>query len=73
MKINRHDARLDSLLGKKVKIEFTDGDVRAGTLGWNERMESPSYMHPQMYFITTCTGMVVEFRKKHVKSVEEVR
>ena len=73
MRINRHDEKLDSLLGKQVRIEFTDGDVRVGTLRWNERMQTPTMLQPQHYFLVPYSGNIVTFRKKHVKKVEEVR
>lgn len=73
MRINRHDKRLDELLGKRVEIEFTDGDVYQGTLRWNRKFEAPLYIHSQMYYLEkkfeTHGSTIVSFRKGHVKSI----
>lgn len=74
MRINRHDKRLDELLGKRVEIEFVDGVVKEGILGWNEHFE-PLRIKPQMYYLTVSHGeylrgmRFVSFRKGHVNSI----
>lgn len=70
MRINRHDKRLDELLGKEVEIEFTDGSKSKGTLGWNEHF-MPLQIKPQMYYLElhmeACSH--ISFYKGHVKSI----
>lgn len=73
MRINRHDKRLDELLGENVEIEFTDGSVRRGILGWNERysVETPfkgQYYHLMIDDVREVVRMM-QFRKGHVKSI----
>ena len=72
MKINRRDKKLDALLGKKVWIEFKDGDSVRGVLHWNERFTPETPYHSQMYMLETVKGYLLEFRKGHVKSIKEI-
>ena len=77
MRINRHDKRLDELLDKRVEIEFVDGDVKEGILGWNEHLDGRGTprIKPQMYYLIVDLGEclrgmnIVSFRKGHVKSI----
>lgn len=72
MSINRHNKRLDELLGKEVEIEFTDGCKRKGTLGWNEHWE-PFQIEPKVYYLEFHTAayafLYVSFHKEQVKSI----
>ena len=69
MRINRHDKRLDELLGKEVEIEFTDGSVRSGILGWNERYSVETPFNGQYYHLMITDVRMIQFRKGHVKSI----
>lgn len=69
MRINRHDKRLDELLGKEVEIEFTDGSVRSGTLGWTERYSVETPFKGQHYHLMITEVRMIQFRKGHVKRI----
>ncbi len=77
MKIDRHDAQLDALLGKAVQIEFFDGDVRDGVLGFQEKFESSYRVKPQYYSLYTKSRIdgsmfYISFRKSHVKHIKQI-
>ena len=62
------DDKLDDMLGQKVKIHFTDGDVIIGNLTYNERIGC--------YGLTNCIddkrGFMrndTHFRKSHIKKI----
>lgn len=69
MRINRHDKRLDELLGKEVEIEFKDGSKSKGTLGWNERYSVETPFKSQFYHLMIADVRMIQFRKGHVKSI----
>ena len=73
MKSTRRDKKLDSLLGKVVRVDFTDGSTITGVLGWVEAFQPPLYMKPFFYYIVPAHGNIVQFRKTYVKKVEVVR
>ena len=65
--MERRDEKLDRYIGKRVKIEFFDGDVLSGNLEF----------HYGFYFLKNCmdekkgwTRDDVHFRKSHVKKIE---
>ena len=66
--MNHRNSKLDKLLGKRVKVSFTDGDVITGTLKF--------YEASGFYKLTNCLskrGFIVNdtlFRKSHVKEIE---
>ena len=68
MRINRRSEKLDALLGKKVQIEFKDGDFGNGVLKWNERYTPETPWNPQSYYLDMNGGKLF-FRKGHVKNV----
>jgi hypothetical protein len=72
MRINRHDAKLDALLGRAVRIDFTDGDVREGVLGWQERTNLIRGVQSQYYYLMLSDGTYLSFRKAHVKDVSAI-
>ena len=51
MKNNKRDAKLDSLLGKKVYLCFYDGDYVIGILGWQDAYDSETGLKPFCYFV----------------------
>lgn len=66
MKCHR-DETLDSLIGKKVQITFTDGYVTAGVLGYANNFSSEhGYRRPFLYY---CGNF--SFRKSHVRKIKE--
>ena len=76
MKINRRSEKLDALLGKRVQIEFKDGDFCSGILKWNERYTPETPWKPQSYYLdlyrivgSDYIGSKLFFRKGHVKNV----
>ena len=77
MKINRRSEKLDALLGKKVQIEFKDGEFASGVLHWNKKFTPNTPYHSQTYYLELVTGKfsseIVEFRKGHVKSIKEIK
>ena len=56
------DERLNSLLGKRVRITFFDGDVYEGILGRSD--------YSQRYALKREAKGDVHFFKSHVKKVE---
>jgi hypothetical protein len=64
MKNCHRDKKLDSLIGKIVKITFIDGQEEVGELIWVEKITKETPYKPQMYH---CGGW--SFYKSHVKSV----
>ena len=59
------DERLNSLIGKRVRITFNDGDVDEGILGRSE--------YSQRYALERLLKGDVHFYKSHVKNVEELQ
>lgn len=57
--------KLDALLGKHVRIEFFDGDINTGKLKVSPRRTGH-------YAIERAGKGDLEFRKTHVKRIEEV-
>ena len=72
MKINRRDKKLDSLIGKKVIIEFDDDDFVIGILGWQGAYDSNNGLKPFSYHVKKANGSHLCFKKSHVISVKEV-
>ena len=67
MKCHR-DAKLDSLIGKRVQITFTDGYVTAGILGYADSFSSVhGYRRPFLYYCGNSS-----FRKSHVREIKEL-
>lgn len=69
--MNHRCGRLDMLLGKRLKIYFTDGDVCSGQLVWDD--------DDQTYKLKNCMdnkkGFMVKdraFRKSHAMMIERI-
>lgn len=65
--IHRSD-RLDALIGKMVRIYFTDGSRGEGILGYSDRLDIMQGLREGEYFIRKPSGNTV-FRKSHVKKI----
>ena len=57
MKYTHEDEKLNSLLGKRVKVLFFDDEIKVGILG-------KAKYFPDYYEVENCA-----FRKSHVKKV----
>lgn len=64
--ISHRDRKLDSLIGKKVIVVFTDGSITIGVLTYIEKFEEPDYLKPGYYHVSN-----ISFRKSHVKVIFE--
>lgn len=64
--ISHRDKKLDSLIGKKVIVVFTDGSIITGVLTYIEKFEEPDYLKPGYYHVSN-----ISFRKSHVKAIFE--
>lgn len=77
MKNSRRDAKLDSLLGKKVYIiwndEDDDNDFDIGILNWQGEYNPKTGVKPFCYNILKANGSHLCFRKSHVKYIREVQ
>lgn len=73
MKNNKRDAKLDSLLGKKVYLCFYDGDYVIGILGWQDAYNSETGLKPFCYYVEKANGSHLCFRKSCVKYVSEIK
>jgi hypothetical protein len=70
---NKRDAKLDSLLGKKVYIIWNDDDdFDIGVLGWQGEYNPKTGLKPYCYYLKKANGLHTCFRKSHVKHVMEV-
>ena len=70
MRRSRRDEKLDSLLGKIVRLTFTDGDEKIGVLEW----DMPSLGIPsRSYSLYVFGSDYLFFRKSHVKKIKEWR
>lgn len=77
MRINRHDAKLDTLIGEMVHVVFIDGDESCGILGFQDGFQGGENkdwvrVKPQHYFLKYPNGTHLSFRKGHVKSISKV-
>ena len=70
--MNRRCNKLDDQIGKRVKITFTDGDVREGVLDWQGRYNPDNGLKPFSYNLLLPAGNHVCFKKSNVKTVERV-
>lgn len=68
MKDIHRSARLDALIGKMVRIYFTDGSRGEGILGYSDRVDITQGLQAGEYFIRKPSGNTV-FRKSHVKKI----
>jgi len=64
--MSHRDKKLDSLIGKKVTVAFTDGSITIGVLTYIEKFEEPDYLKPGYYHVPGTS-----FRKSHVKAIFE--
>lgn len=64
--ISHRDRKLDSLIGKKVIVVFTDRSITIGVLTYIEKFEEPDYLKPGYYHVSN-----ISFRKSHVKAIFE--
>lgn len=70
--MNHRSGKLDMMLGKRLKITFSDGDVIKGTLAWDEDKQS--------YKLKSCIddkkGFMVKdklFRKSNADIIERLK
>ena len=68
MKDIHRSARLDALIGKRVRIQFTDGSRGEGILGYSAWLDITQGLRAGEYFIRMPSGNIV-FRKSHVKKI----
>jgi len=68
MKDIHRSERLDALIGKTVRVYFTDGSRGEGILGYSERADIMQGLQAGEYFIRKPSGNTV-FRKSHVKKI----
>ena len=69
MKDIHRSARLDALIGKMVRIYFTDGSRGEGILGYSAWLDIMQGLRAGEYFIRKPSGSITVFRKSHVKKI----
>ncbi|ADL36282.1 hypothetical protein bpr_II345 (plasmid) [Butyrivibrio proteoclasticus B316] len=72
--MNRRDLKLDSLIGKKVRVVLFDDSSYEGILGFSEEFsEKYGYKKPNYYYIDgTTDDNNICFRKTHVKQTKAI-
>lgn len=70
--VSKRDPKLDSLVGKIVRITFSDGDEKLGVLEWDMPIGYQK-LPSQMYSVFVFGSGYYFFRKSHVKSIKEWR
>lgn len=68
MKNTRRDWRLDAFIGQEVEVEFDDGKVKAGILGFHGFDEVGFTMFPGYYYLKI--QYEYNFRKSHVLKIK---
>ena len=73
MKQSKRDAKLDSLLGKRVYISFLKGhgEPMRGILKWNNQFVKERF-HSFSYYIEQKDGEQYFFKKSYVTYVREI-
>lgn len=70
MKDKHRSDKLDAMLGRNVRIYFTDGMRAEGVLGYCEKLDLMHGRLPGEYFLQRPQGDIL-FRKTHVKKIFE--
>lgn len=70
MKATHRSDKLDSLLGKRVRITFYDSTIATGYLLFNKICTEPLYLKRGCYYVLQRNGVYLGFRKSHIKRVE---
>lgn len=68
MKNTRRDWRLDAFIGQEVEVEFDDGKVKSGILGFHGFDEVGYTMFPGNYYLKGQNEY--NFRKSHVLKIK---
>lgn len=68
MKDIHRSEKLDAMIGKSVRVYFTDGSRGEGVLGYCEKLDMNHGRKPGEYFLQRQKGDII-FRKTNVKKI----